>query len=108
MTSTISSKFSNLPIERCFTRERLRQQRTSAKDEPWRTNMVTQVAVTSGRFPPARRLQQSLTAGLEKQVLVWIAQRVPAFISSDHLTALGFIAPLLTGLSYAMSRSDRI
>ena len=70
--------------------------------------MATQVAVTSSRFRPARRLQQSLTAGVEKQVLVWIAQRIPAFINSDHLTALGFVAQLLTGLSYAMARSNQI
>jgi len=70
--------------------------------------MATQVAATSSRFRAARRLQQSLTAGLEKQVLVWIAQRIPAFINSDHLTTLGFVAQLLTGVSYAMSRSDRI
>ena len=71
-------------------------------------NMATQVAVTSSRFRPARRLQQSFTAGLEKQVLVWIAQRIPAFINSDHLTALGFVAQLLTGLSYAMARSNQV
>lgn len=70
--------------------------------------MATQVAVTSSRFRPARRLQQSFTAGLEKQVLVWIAQRIPAFINSDHLTALGFVAQLLTGLSYAMARSNQV
>ena len=69
--------------------------------------MATQVA-TSGRFRPARRLQQSLTAGLEKQVLVWIAQRIPDFINSDHLTALGFVSQLLTGLSYAIARSNRL
>src|SRR5262249_35655588 len=33
---------------------------------------------------------------------------IPNFINSDHLTALGFVAQLLTGLSYAMSRLDRI
>jgi archaetidylinositol phosphate synthase len=70
--------------------------------------MVTPVAVTSSRFRPARRLQQSLTAGLEKQALVWIAERIPVFINSDHLTALGFVAQLLTGLSYAMARSNRM
>ena len=71
-------------------------------------NMATQVAATSSGFRPAQRLQHSLTAGLEKQVLVWMAQRIPTFINSDHLTALGFVAQLLTGLSYAMARSNRI
>ena len=37
-----------------------------------------------------------------------MAERIPAFINSDHLTALGFLAQLLTGLSYAISRSDRM
>jgi archaetidylinositol phosphate synthase len=69
--------------------------------------MVTQAAVTH-RFRPALRFQQGLTASLEKRFLVWMAARIPACINSDHLTALGFIGQLLTGLSYAISRSNRI
>ena len=56
-------------------------------------------------FRQARRLQESLLAGLEKRFLLWMAERTPAWINSDHLTALGFAAQLLTGFSYALARS---
>lgn len=70
--------------------------------------MATQIAVAASRFRPAKRLQQSLTADLERRLLVRIAERIPASINSDHLTTLGFVAQLLTGLSYAMSRGNRM
>jgi phosphatidylglycerophosphate synthase len=44
------------------------------------------------------------TARLEKQLLVWIAQRLPAAINSDHLTALAAIAMVGASLAYAWSR----
>ena len=59
-------------------------------------------------FPDARRIQQSLLAHLEKRALTWMAERTPAWINSDHLTALGFTAQLLVGVSYAMSRTGRL
>ena len=37
-----------------------------------------------------------------------MAERIPARIHSDHLTALGFVAQLLTGASYALARYDRL
>ncbi len=58
-------------------------------------------------FRPAPRMQESLTAGAEKKLLVWLAQRLPARVNSDHLTALGFAATLLAGASYALARFDR-
>ena len=70
--------------------------------------MVTEVAAVPSQFRPARRVQQSLTADLEKRFLVRVAKNTPAFINSDHLTALGFVAQLLSGLSYAMSRLNRM
>lgn len=54
-------------------------------------------------FRPARRVQESLLAGTEKRLLVWLARRTPSWIHSDHLTLLGFGAQLLAGLSYAAS-----
>jgi archaetidylinositol phosphate synthase len=47
------------------------------------------------------RIQASLLAGLEKRCLIWMAQRIPARINSDHLTALGAVAMLLAGICYA-------
>ena len=56
------------------------------------------------RFKNARRIQQSLTAALEKRALLWMAERMPACINSDHLTLLGFGSMFLAGASYAFAR----
>jgi archaetidylinositol phosphate synthase len=49
------------------------------------------------------RIHKSLTAEVEKRVLVWMAERTPKAISSDHLTALGFVSQLLAGGAYALA-----
>jgi archaetidylinositol phosphate synthase len=59
---------------------------------------------TTTTFAPARRINHSLTANAEKKVLTWMAQRAPAWVSSDRLTALGFTAQIGAGLCYALSR----
>jgi archaetidylinositol phosphate synthase len=59
------------------------------------------------QFHPAHRVQQSFLARLEKAALLWLAQRTPAAINSDHLTALGFAAQVLAGASYALARWNR-
>jgi archaetidylinositol phosphate synthase len=58
-------------------------------------------------FRHATRIQQSLSAASEKRLLVWMAERTPSWINSDHLTILGFAAQLLTGFAYAMSAYHR-
>jgi archaetidylinositol phosphate synthase len=58
-------------------------------------------------FRPARRVNQSLTAGLEKRALVWMAERSPRWVSSDQLTLLGLAAQFGAGLCYAAARFDR-
>jgi len=63
---------------------------------------------TAARFRQATRLQGSILAIGEKRVLIWMAERTPPWINSDHLTALGFGAQLLTGLSYTMSKSSKL
>lgn len=55
-------------------------------------------------FRDATRIQQSITASAERRVLLWLAGRTPGWISSDHLTALGFAAQLLAAASYAWAR----
>jgi len=40
----------------------------------------------------------------EKQLLVWIARRLPDVIGSDHLSALGLIAMAFAGLSFVAFR----
>lgn len=46
------------------------------------------------------RENTSLTAGVEKRALVWLARRAPNWVSSDHLTLLGLAAMFLAGFSY--------
>jgi archaetidylinositol phosphate synthase len=53
-------------------------------------------------FRESRR-ELGLTASVEKRVLGWMAARVPAAVNSDHLTALGLVAMLGAGASYALS-----
>jgi phosphatidylglycerophosphate synthase len=51
------------------------------------------------------RIQQSWVAGIEKRALIWLAERTPARINPDHLTALGLTAQIGAGVCYALSRS---
>jgi archaetidylinositol phosphate synthase len=47
------------------------------------------------------RDNNGLLADLERRALVWIAERMPRRINSDHLSALGLSAMLGSGLSFA-------
>jgi phosphatidylglycerophosphate synthase len=58
-------------------------------------------------FQGARRVNEALTARLEKQALVWMAGHAPAWVSSDQLTILGFAAQIGAGVCYALARYDR-
>jgi archaetidylinositol phosphate synthase len=49
------------------------------------------------------RVHKALTADIEKRALVWMAERTPSSINSDHLTGLGFVSQLLAGACYALS-----
>jgi archaetidylinositol phosphate synthase len=54
-----------------------------------------------------RRIQASFLAAAEKKTLIWLADRTPAWINSDHLTALGFVGQIMAGVFYALSRWNR-
>jgi len=54
----------------------------------------------------AVRIQQSLLAPLEKRALIWIAERLPMVINSDHLTLLGISSMLAAGLAYWYSAAN--
>lgn len=58
-------------------------------------------------FQEARREQLSFLAKWEKPLLIWIAQRLPSWTKSDHLTLLGIGALLGAGLSYWYARTHR-
>jgi phosphatidylglycerophosphate synthase len=57
-------------------------------------------------FKDARRDLRGLTTKLEKRVLLWLAARMPAWVNSDHLTALGLLAMLGAGAAYWMGGHD--
>jgi len=59
------------------------------------------------RFREAKRIQQSFLAAAEKKTLLWLAARTPAWINSDHLTVLGFLAMAGAGAGYWWSRTSR-
>ena len=59
-------------------------------------------------FRTARRVNDALTARLEKRALQWMAERLPAWVSSDQLTLLGFGAQVGAGLFYGLSRYNRL
>ena len=55
-------------------------------------------------FQNATRMLTSVLAPAEKRTLVWLAERMPKAINSDHLTALALVAMAAAGAFYAMSR----
>jgi phosphatidylglycerophosphate synthase len=59
------------------------------------------------RFQHANRVQQSLLAEAEKRALIWMAERTPEWINSDHLTVLGVVAQLLAGACYGLAYWNR-
>ena len=71
------------------------------------THILTRTPV-SQNFTPAKRLQQSVLALPEKRLLIWMAERTPRWINSDHLTFVGFAAQLMTGVTYALARNNRL
>jgi archaetidylinositol phosphate synthase len=58
-------------------------------------------------FVPAIRRQESFVAAAEKKTLIWLAERTPRWINSDHLTLMGFTAQCLAGACYALARWNR-
>jgi archaetidylinositol phosphate synthase len=58
-------------------------------------------------FTPARRVNQALTASLEKRALQWMAERAPHWLTSDQLTLLGLIAQIGAGAAYALAYHNR-
>lgn len=55
-------------------------------------------------FASAHRVNQSLTASIEKRALEWIARHAPRWVTSDRLTVLGFGAQIAAGTCFALSR----
>jgi archaetidylinositol phosphate synthase len=71
------------------------------------SNPITLDEARKAGFQSATRVHGSVLAAAEKRTLVWMAERMPPWVSSDHLTALGFVAQIATGVCYALSFYDR-
>jgi hypothetical protein len=61
------------------------------------------MTVTNPPKAGGRRYHRSLTADGERRLLIWMAHRLPAAVSSDHLTLLGFLSSLAVGLAFALT-----
>jgi len=57
-------------------------------------------------FTSARRVHRSMLAAGERKLLISIAERMPSWINSDHLTALGFLALPGVAAAYWWARSS--
>jgi phosphatidylglycerophosphate synthase len=53
------------------------------------------------------REHRSVLADAEKRLLVWLAERLPRRVNSDHLTALGALAMFGAGGAFAAATWDR-
>jgi phosphatidylglycerophosphate synthase len=60
--------------------------------------------MTPTKFQNAARSHTSFLAAAEKRALIAIAKRLPLWINSDHLTAMGFIGLIAAGVSYALAK----
>src|SRR3954454_3820066 len=56
--------------------------------------------MTTQNYQEAARVQTSLLASVEKRCLIWIAERMPRGINSDHLTVLAGLSMLGAGVCY--------
>jgi len=64
--------------------------------------------MVADRNPLHVRQHGSVLAGVEKKALVWMANRLPLWVNSDHLTLLGFAAMLTAGLAYGVASRNRL
>ena len=70
-------------------------------------NTKTTATHDQAKFTTALRVNRSLTASLEKQILLWMAERAPKWVTSDQLTLLGLTAQIGASVFYALSRHQR-
>ena len=76
---------------------------TSLADFAEQMNPNTLAEARRADFKQAIRVHGSFLAAAEKRALVWIAERLPRWVNSDHLTCIGFAAQIATGVCYALA-----
>jgi len=79
----------------------------SLADYAEHANPKTLAEARGAGFRQATRVHGSFLATAEKHSLIWIAERMPRWVNSDHLTILGFAAQVATGVCYALAAQDR-
>lgn len=80
---------------------------TSLADFAEQIDPTTLAEIRHDEFLQATRIHRSLLASAEKRALVRMAERMPLWVNSDHLTVLGFAAQIATGICYALAAWDR-
>lgn len=80
---------------------------TSLADFAEQANPKTLAELRRANFRQATRIQGSFLARVEKRALVWMAERMPPWVNSDHLTVIGFAGQVATGVCYALAAWDR-
>jgi phosphatidylglycerophosphate synthase len=80
---------------------------TSLTDFAEQANPNTLAEARRAGFRQATRVHGSFLATAEKRALIWMAIHMPAWVSSDQLTLLGFAAQVATGVCYALAARDR-
>ncbi|MBQ4305516.1 MAG: CDP-alcohol phosphatidyltransferase family protein [Bacteroidales bacterium] len=54
----------------------------------------------------SKRIQTSILNGVERKVLVWLAERQPRWVVSDTLTFVGFLGSVIIALGYILTNLD--
>jgi archaetidylinositol phosphate synthase len=76
---------------------------TSLADFAEQMNPKTLAEARRADFKQAIRVHGSFLAAAEKRALIWMAERMPRWVNSDHLTLIGFSAQIATGVCYALA-----
>ncbi|MBR5176363.1 MAG: CDP-alcohol phosphatidyltransferase family protein [Bacteroidales bacterium] len=54
----------------------------------------------------AMRIQNSFLNGVEKKILVWLAERQPRWVFSDLLTIVGIVGAIMIGTGFVLSNNS--
>ena len=76
---------------------------SSLTDFAEQMNPNTLAEARRANFRQAIRVHRSFLAAAEKRALVWMAEHMPGWVNSDHLTLIGFAAQIATGVCYALA-----
>lgn len=77
---------------------------TVAATKPSSPPLRAHGAALTPAFRNAERVQESITALVERKTLLWIAARLPLWVTSDQLTCLGLGAMFFGWASYLLAR----